>query len=183
MGIRTANIEFNRNNRNRKTDYLTSFALESEKPDYFDKNSVVSSEARSASQRSPNRKPIRGGKTITESEHIGLRLAEGEINQVYNSAKDSPNFPKRFKAIRNGKQKYNVNNNRLLEKLRKIESGEWKKVYSDGYDGNGNMISIHYFESSSRKVFDIEVKSGWSNLEEEEFYLWSLVLDLKIKMT
>lgn len=51
----------------------------------------------------------------------------------------------------------------MLDELRKIESGEWKKVYKDGYNSNGDKISIHYFQSKSGKVFDVKVKQGWSN--------------------
>lgn len=63
----------------------------------------------------------------------------------------------------NGTKKYSVNNSELLSKLRKIEHGEWKKVYKDGYDSFGNEISIHYFESKSGKVFDVKVVGKWSN--------------------
>ena len=51
----------------------------------------------------------------------------------------------------------------LLEILRKIEPGKWKKVYQDGFDTSGNLVSIHYFQSLSGKVFDVKVKFGWSN--------------------
>lgn len=63
----------------------------------------------------------------------------------------------------NGTTKHNVNNHDLLEKLREIESGTWKKIYKDGYDAFGNKISIHYFQSQSGKVFDVKIKIGWSN--------------------
>ncbi|MGA8942864.1 MAG: hypothetical protein WB502_09150, partial [Thermoactinomyces sp.] len=43
--------------------------------------------------------------------------------------------------------------------------GSLYKVYKDGYDAEGKKISVHYFESSSGKVFDVKVKSGWSNLK------------------
>lgn len=51
----------------------------------------------------------------------------------------------------------------LLAKLRTVENGKWKKVYKDGYDKNGNQISIHYFQSESGKVFDVKTRNGWSN--------------------
>lgn len=63
----------------------------------------------------------------------------------------------------NGTTGNKVNNQQLLEKLREIEAGTWKKVYKDGYDAYGNEISIHYFQSQSGKVFNVKVKSGWSN--------------------
>ena len=88
-----------------------------------------------------------------------------ELKEIYNSIKDSPNYPKGFEKAINGTTKNNINNAELLDKLRKIERGTWKKVYTDGYDEDGNKISIHYFQSKSGKVFDVKVKSGWSNLE------------------
>jgi hypothetical protein len=51
-----------------------------------------------------------------------------------------------------------------LYELRQIESGDWQKIYKDGYDMWGNEISIHYFQSRSGLVFDVEVHSGWSNI-------------------
>ena len=79
------------------------------------------------------------------------------------SIKESPNYPKGFKAVSNGTTRNKVNNLDLLHELRKVESGSWKKVYKDGYDDLGNEISIHYFQSESGKVFDVKVKKGWSN--------------------
>jgi hypothetical protein len=85
-----------------------------------------------------------------------------EIKNTYNSIKDSPNYPKGFRDIQNGKTKHNINNLQVLEKLRKIEQGQWKKVYQNGYDSSGNKISIHYFQSQSGRVFNVKVKPGWS---------------------
>jgi hypothetical protein len=65
--------------------------------------------------------------------------------------------------MQNGTKKVKVNNKDVLEKLREVESGQWKKIYKDGYDVNGKEISIHYFQSPSGKVFDVKVKTGWSN--------------------
>ena len=87
----------------------------------------------------------------------------GELKEVYNSIKDSPKYPEGFQARPNGTVRKNINNSSLLNKLREIESGTWKKVYKDGYDVYGNEISIHFFQSQSGKVFDVKVKSGWSN--------------------
>lgn len=86
-----------------------------------------------------------------------------QIKNVYKSIKDAPNYPKGFKGVQNGTKKVNVNNKDVLEQLREVESGQWKKIYKDGYDANGKKISIHYFQSPSGKVFDVKVKSGWSN--------------------
>lgn len=33
----------------------------------------------------------------------------------------------------------------------------------NGYDANGKKISIHYLQSQSGKIFNVKVKSGWSN--------------------
>ncbi len=38
-----------------------------------------------------------------------------------------------------------------------------KKRYEDGFDANGKEVSIHYFKIPSGKVFDVKVKSRWSN--------------------
>ena len=86
-----------------------------------------------------------------------------KIKNVYNSIKQAPKYPSGFKALKNGTKKVNVKNKDILDKLRGVESGQWKKIYKDGYDSNGKKISIHYFQSQSGRVFDVKVKSGWSN--------------------
>ena len=86
-----------------------------------------------------------------------------ELKDVYNSIKDSPDYPKEFEAVKNGTTKNTIKNKELLDKLREIESGKWTKVYKDGYNSSGNKISIHYFQSQSGKVFNVKVKPGWSN--------------------
>ena len=89
--------------------------------------------------------------------------SSNELKDVYNSIKDSPDYPKEFEAVKNGTTKNTIKNKELLDKLREIESGKWTKVYKDGYNSSGNKISIHYFQSQSRKVFNVKVKPGWSN--------------------
>ncbi|MGC4018607.1 MAG: hypothetical protein QM793_04830 [Muricomes sp.] len=89
--------------------------------------------------------------------------SSNELKEVHNSIKDSPKYPEGFQPRKNGTTSNKVNNQELLEKLREIESGTWKKVYKDGYDAYGNEVSIHYFQSQSGKVFDVKVKPGWSN--------------------
>lgn len=86
------------------------------------------------------------------------------IKQVYNSLKDSPQYPQDFCLVQNGTKKLSIKNKQLLEELRKIEPGEWNKIYKDGYSG-GDKVSIHYFQSKSGKVFNVKVKLGWSNQE------------------
>ena len=86
-----------------------------------------------------------------------------DLKNIYNSIKESPNYPEGFQPRKNGTTKNTVKNNELLEKLRGIEAGNWKKIYKDGYDAYGNEVSIHYFQSESGKVFDVKVKPGWSN--------------------
>ena len=86
-----------------------------------------------------------------------------EPKEVYDSIKQSPHYPKGFKPRKNGTTKNSIKNGKLLDKLRQIESGIWRKIYKDGYDAHGNKISVHYFQSKSGKVFDVKVKSGWSN--------------------
>ncbi|MDM8126278.1 RHS repeat domain-containing protein [Mediterraneibacter glycyrrhizinilyticus] len=106
--------------------------------------------------------------SISKSDSGNTNSSEGgndssELENVYNSIKESPNYPEGFEPRQNGTTRNTVKNKELLEKLRKVESGTWKKVYKDGYDINGNEISIHYFQSESGKVFDVKVKPGWSN--------------------
>ncbi|WP_231702683.1 RHS repeat-associated core domain-containing protein, partial [Desulfocucumis palustris] len=100
----------------------------------------------------------RGGPLIER-----ISSGSGEIKNVYDSIKKAPKYPQGFKGIQNGTVKANIKNKDVLEELREIESGQWKKVYKDGYDKNDKKITIHYFESPSGKVFDVKVKSGWSN--------------------
>ena len=83
--------------------------------------------------------------------------------EIYNSIKESPNYPEGFVEKQNGTTKNKMDNGTLLENLRKVEKGEWKKVYKDGFDKNGNKISIHYFQSKSGKVFNVKTKHYWSN--------------------
>ena len=89
--------------------------------------------------------------------------SQDELCEVYNSIKQSPKYPNGFKPKKNGTTLHKINNKELLQKLRKIESGTWKKVYKDGYDACGNKVSIHYFRSQSGRVFDVKVKQGWSS--------------------
>ena len=64
--------------------------------------------------------------------------------------------------MQNGTKKVTVKNGPLLDKLREIEPGEWKKVYQNGYS-NGNEVSIHYFQhTKTGKVFNVKVKNQWS---------------------
>lgn len=87
-----------------------------------------------------------------------------KINQVFNSIKDSPKYPSGFRETQNGVRKVNINNQAVLNELRNVQSGEWKKVYRDGFDAQGNRISIHYFQhTKTGRVFDVKVKNSWSN--------------------
>ena len=55
--------------------------------------------------------------------------SSNELKDVYNSIKDSPDYPKEFEAVKNGTTKNTIKNKELLDKLREIESGKWTKVY------------------------------------------------------
>jgi hypothetical protein len=88
---------------------------------------------------------------------------KGGIKNVYDSIKAAPKYPEDFKSAQDGTKTYNIKNNKLSSQLREIEEGKWKKVYKDGYSGN-QKISIHYFQSPSGRVFDVDLKFGkWSN--------------------
>jgi filamentous hemagglutinin len=84
------------------------------------------------------------------------------LQYIYDCPEDAPNYPEDFYPIPDGTQWLKVKNQFLLAELREIEQGEWQKVYQDGYS-QGNQISVHYFESPSGRVFDLKIKSGWSN--------------------
>jgi len=80
------------------------------------------------------------------------------------AVKDAPKYPEGFRDVQNGLRKVKINRHDILDKLRGVENGEWKKVYRDGIDKQGNRVSIHYFQhTKTGKVFDVDVKKGWSN--------------------
>ena len=93
----------------------------------------------------------------------GVNSSGSGIKITYSSIKKSPNYPKDFKAVKNGTTKHNVKNKELLDKLHKEEQGKWSKIYKDGYDSKGNPVSVHYFQSQSGKVFNVKTKQGHSN--------------------
>jgi hypothetical protein len=86
----------------------------------------------------------------------------GRLKDVYNGVTNAPGYPSNFRNIQNGTTRHPVTNKELLEKLREIAPGNWSKVYKDGWIGS-NKVSLHYFESSSGKVFNFKIKPGWSN--------------------
>lgn len=86
------------------------------------------------------------------------------VQVIYKSIKDAPNYPQGFRDIQNGTVKTSIKRSSALEMLRKYERGDWSKVYKDGFDSSGNKVSLHYFLSQSGKVFDFHVVQGkWSN--------------------
>ena len=56
--------------------------------------------------------------------------SSNELKDVYNSIKDSPDYPKEFEAVKNGTTKNTIKNKELLDKLREIESGKWTNAYN-----------------------------------------------------
>ncbi|PSB56204.1 hypothetical protein [Chamaesiphon polymorphus] len=105
--------------------------------------------------------PVGRGRINTPSQ--SPKSSNIPVRNVYSSLRKSPNFPRGFRAAPNGIQKVEINHRELLRELRKIEPRKWYKVYRDGYVGN-NKVSIHYFESATRRVFDVKTKDGWSVL-------------------
>ncbi|WP_309892947.1 hypothetical protein [Archangium sp.] len=87
---------------------------------------------------------------------------DAELKNVYNGLKNTPGYPSNFRSIQNGATRNSISKKDLLEKLRRIEPGNWHKVYKDGWIGN-QKASLHYFESPSGKVFDFKIKFEWSN--------------------
>jgi hypothetical protein len=89
--------------------------------------------------------------------------AASSIKNIYTSIKNAPNYPKGFKNAKDGVKRINPDNLELLEQLRQIEPGEWKKVFRGGYV-DGKKVTIHYFEhKNTGKVFDVKTKNYWSN--------------------
>jgi len=84
--------------------------------------------------------------------------------KTYRSIREAPGYPKGFKDASGGFKKVPIKNLSLLDELRRIEAGDWSKVYRDGYTPLGEKVSIHYFQSKSGLVFDVKVKPYWSNL-------------------
>jgi hypothetical protein len=84
--------------------------------------------------------------------------------KVYNAVKDSPNYRPDFERVSGGMRKVNVNNKSLLSELNQYGKG-WKKVYVDGYLGS-QRASLHYFQNTAGKVFDVKYKYYWSVLNK-----------------
>lgn len=82
---------------------------------------------------------------------------------LYHSIKEAPNYPQGFTNRQNGKTQHNIHNRALLEMLRNLEPGKWKKIYQDGFDVSGNRMSLHYFQSPTGQLFNVKLKAGWSN--------------------
>ena len=97
-----------------------------------------------------------------QGESDGYNGDNESIKKTYKSIKDSPNYPDNFESVQNGTKKHNVKDKDVLNKLRQVEKGQWKKVYKDGYV-DGYKASLHYFQSESGTVFDVWVMEGWSN--------------------
>jgi len=98
---------------------------------------------------------------------LGVLVHNKAMQVVFNSLKESPNYPREFRMAKNGTKKNTATNKIRVAELRSIESGTWKKVYKDGYDAKGNHVSIHYYESKTGKVYDVKVKHRWSNEASE----------------
>lgn len=105
--------------------------------------------------------PVGRGRINTPSQ--SPKSSNIPVRNVYSSLSKSHNFPRGFRSAPNGIQKVEINHRELARELRKIEPRKWYKVYRDGYVGN-NRVSIHYFESATRRVFDVKTKDGWSVL-------------------
>jgi hypothetical protein len=97
-----------------------------------------------------------------QSRGDGSSQGDTELKNVYNGLKNTPGYPSNFRSIQNGTTRNSISRKDLLEELRKIEPGNWHKVYKDGWIGN-QKASLHYFESPSGKIFDFKIKFEWSN--------------------
>jgi hypothetical protein len=79
---------------------------------------------------------------------------------LYNSIKETPNYPLGFTTRWNGKTPHQINNRKLLEMLRGLEPGKWKKIYQDGFDARGQRISIYTIFKVLRAKF-LMLKLNW----------------------
>lgn len=52
--------------------------------------------------------------------------------RIYNSIKETPNYPQGFTTRWNGKTQHQISNHQLLEMLRSLEPGKWKKSIKMG---------------------------------------------------
>ena len=75
----------------------------------------------------------------------------------YNSWKEAPGVPKGWKSAAPPGHlvKVAIKNKSLLNLLRTIRPGEWKKVYHLGHDGT----ELHYCQHESGLVCDVEHKT------------------------
>ena len=65
--------------------------------------------------------------------NLGIWVHNCALQNVYDSIKKAPKYPEGFRTVQNGTKKVNINNREVLDELRNVESGQWKKVYKDGY--------------------------------------------------
>ena len=72
--------------------------------------------------------------------NLQLFAEERAIKQIFNSIKESPNFPDNFKSRVNGTTCNKIKNMDLLEKLRKVENGKWQKL--DRADDSNKAVPI-----------------------------------------
>ncbi|TAH50145.1 MAG: hypothetical protein EYC68_14945 [Chloroflexota bacterium] len=107
---------------------------------------------------------VHGGAVLVRNLNAPILRAEGTGNDpqnIYPGKTHSPNWPQGFESdhiIRN-----KVKNPGLLSKLRALTNErDWNKVYENGFL-NGRKVSVHYFQSSSGKVFALKIVEGWSS--------------------
>jgi hypothetical protein len=90
-----------------------------------------------------------------------------KIRHVYKTLEDAPRYPHDFFEESNGTKRVKIDYDDMKDNLREIEGGDWYKVYKNGYLPCNNEkgyreVSIHFCESSSGQVYDVEVKNRWS---------------------
>ncbi len=87
-----------------------------------------------------------------------------DLKNFYQSVRQHPRYPKNFKREQNGKKLLNVTNEDLLSELKK-KGRRWKKVLDNGWDENGNQVSLHYNQDQDTgMIFDFDVHDGWSRM-------------------
>ena len=70
---------------------------------------------------------------------------------VYPNVYASGSVPKNWSPLRGRTLKYRVTNRRLLQHLRQLVKGKWRKVIKDGTRGE-----VHFFEHESGRVAGVK---------------------------
>jgi hypothetical protein len=105
-----------------------------------------------------NTDPLCGLTEIFNGRKAGLAKAEADTPTGWTRAEGAAGQPSQRA----------VDNEPLLDAIRNTPGAgspsDWRKIYVDGFDANGNPVSFHYFTNTKTgQVFDPKFKPGISN--------------------